>query len=137
MSGKWARLALAVTVFGLVPCLAHAADEPVPWGLTSHAAHCVIFQESKKTTGAFFIVAATLKTVGKLTVIETTDGYEFMPATYVEDQETMNALQTRALHEHLRYVKIPEHHSPELLQKARDMCGKPNLRKDDASSSGQ
>ncbi len=131
-----AKVVLSVAALGLalVPCLAHAADEPVVWGLASHAEHCIIFQESKKTTGAFFIVAATLKTVGKLTVLET-DGYSFDPPAYIEDQATMNALQTRALHEHLRYVKIPEHHTPEQLQAARDLCKTPNLMKtDDAAS---
>ena len=132
MQAKWLSCLIGL---GLVvtPGLAHAGDEPVVWGLTTHAQHCVIFQESKKTTGAFFIVAATLKTVGKLTVLETTDGYTFEPATYIEDQATMNDLQTRALHEHLRYVKIHEHHTPEQLQAARDMCAKPNLMTPDAA----
>lgn len=128
------KIGLTALMLGFMPGLAHAADQPVVWGLTSGAKQCVIFQESKKTTGAFFIVAATLKTVGKLTVIETADGTAFDPPTLTEDQVTMNALQTRALHERLRFVKIPEHYSPDLLQAARDLCKTPDLLKKDEAA---
>lgn len=139
MQAKSVSIGLGLMVLAGVPGLVRAADAPVAWGLTSGARHCVIFQESKKTTGAFFIVAATLKTVGKLDVVEVVgaadDGFTFTPTTYVEDQATMNDLQTRALHERLRFVKIPAHYSPELLQAARDLCKTPDLLKADASAS--
>lgn len=128
------RLCLYALGLGLtlVPSWSNAKDAakpapaPVAWGLTSGAEHCVIFKESQKTTGAFFIVAATLKTIGKLTVIESGD-FKFDPTTYIEDQPTMNALQTRAMDERLRFVKIPAQYTPDELQAARALCKKPNL----------
>jgi len=128
------RLCLYALGLGLtlVPSWSNAEDAaktahaPVAWGLTSGAKHCVIFKESQKTTGAFFIVAATLKTVGKLTVIESGD-FKFDPQTYIEEQTTMNSLQTRALNERLRFVKIPDQYTPDELQAAHALCKKPNL----------
>ena len=69
-----ARIALALL---LVTPLAPAAQgkdkpaEPVAWGALSGNTACVIFAEGHKTSGRFYGVAVTTKTVGKLTLIET------------------------------------------------------------------
>jgi hypothetical protein len=50
----------------------HAPEpEPVVWGMLSGNASCVIFAEGHKTSGMFWGVAVTTKTVGKLTLVET------------------------------------------------------------------
>lgn len=82
---------------------------------------CVIFAEGHKTSGRFYGVAITTKTLGTLTPIET-QAYTYDPKTLLETQENMDALMRLAQKDHIKFVKIPEKHSPELLEKARGMC---------------
>lgn len=96
-------------------------QEPVVWGVLSGNASCVIFAEGKKTSGRFYGIAATSKTVGKLTLIET-QNYTFADKEVLETQENMNNLMQKAKTDHVKFVKIPEKYSPELLEKARASC---------------
>jgi hypothetical protein len=117
----FAPLFLAGTV-----TLAVAADkkqdpEPITWGLMGQTSGCVIFAEGHKTSGRFYGVAVTTKTVGKLTVVEALN-YTPDQKEYLETQENMDALMQRAQQDHIKYVKIPEKYSPELLEKARAAC---------------
>ena len=132
-----ARLAVRFAVFGLVafqvfvqaPLLCAAGSksdakpdpEPIVWGMTGAPAGCVIFAEGHKTTGRFYGVAVTTKTVGKLTVVET-QNYTLDEKEFLETQENMDALMQRARKDNLKYVKIPGKYSPELLEKARAAC---------------
>ena len=95
--------------------------EPVVWGQYGQNTGCVIFQEGRKTSGRFYGVAVTTKTVGKLTVIET-QNYTLDQNVILETQENMDALMQRALKDHVKYVKIPEKYSSDLLEKARASC---------------
>jgi hypothetical protein len=95
--------------------------EPVVWGQYSQNIGCVIFQEGRKTSGRFYGVAVTTKTVGKLSVIET-HNYSLDQDVFLETQENMDALMQRAQKDHVKYVKIPEKYSSELLEKARASC---------------
>lgn len=110
-----------------VTSLAHAAQskdkqaEPTAWGVLSGNASCVIFAEGHKTSGRFYGVAVTTKTVGKLTLIET-ENYTFDQKEIPETQENMNNLMQIARKDHVKFVKIPEKYPPELLEKARATC---------------
>jgi hypothetical protein len=95
--------------------------EPVVWGMLSHNTGCVIFQEGRKTSGAFWGVAVTTKTVGKLTVLET-QNYTLDQKVYLETQENLDALMQKAQQDKVKYVKIPEKYTQEQLEKARAMC---------------
>ena len=95
--------------------------DPVVWGFTSQASGCVIFAEGHKTSGRFYGVAVTTKTVGKLTVVEA-QNYTMDQQEILETQEGMDDLMRRAQKDHLKYVKIPEKYSPDLLEKARAFC---------------
>ncbi|HTJ31109.1 MAG TPA: hypothetical protein VL346_11445 [Acidobacteriaceae bacterium] len=116
---------LALTLAAVAP-LAVAADrkpepEPTIWGVMGHTSGCVIFAEGRKTTGRFYGVAITTKTIGKLTVVESQD-YTLQQSEYLETQENMDTLMQLAQKDHIKFVKIPEKHSPELLEKARAAC---------------
>ena len=95
--------------------------EPVVWGQYSQNTGCVIFQEGRKTSGRFYGVAVTTKTVGKLTVVES-QNYSLEQNVILETQENLDILMQRALKDHVKYVKIPEKYSSELLEKARASC---------------
>lgn len=96
-------------------------QNPIAWGMLSHNSGCVIFAEGHKTTGMFWGVAVTTKTSGKLTVIEA-QNYMIDQQVYLETQAVMDDLMRRAQEDHIKYVKIPEKYSSELLEKARAMC---------------
>ncbi len=96
-------------------------QNPVMWGALSQNTRCVIFKEGHKTSGMFWGVAITTKTVGKLTVIET-QNYTLDQDEFLETQEDMDDLMQRARIDHVKLVKIPEKYSPELLDRARAMC---------------
>jgi hypothetical protein len=95
--------------------------DPVVWGASGNNEGCVIFAEGKKTSGRFYGVAVTTKTVGKLTLIET-QNYTFDKKEVLETQENMDDLMRIAQRDRIKFVKIPEKYSPELLEKARAVC---------------
>jgi hypothetical protein len=101
-----------------------AEPDPVVWGILSGNAGCVIFAEGRQTSGKFYGVAITTKTVGKLTLIEA-QNYTIDSKPVLETQENMDNLTRLAQKDHVRFVKIPEKYSPELLEKARTACSKP------------
>jgi hypothetical protein len=114
-----AGLALAMSV--TVSAQEKPQPDPVVWGATSGNTSCVIFAEGHKTSGRFYGVAVTTKTVGKLTLIET-QNYTFDQKEVLETQENMDNLMRRAQQDRVKFVKIPEKYSPELLEKARTTC---------------
>ena len=97
------------------------ASEPVAWGILSQNSGCVVFAEGHKTSGMFWGVAVTTKTVGKLTVIET-QNVSLDRQEYLETQETMDSLMAIAQKGRIKFVKIPEKSAPALLDKARALC---------------
>jgi hypothetical protein len=118
--------ALVLAGLALTTSIAVSAQEkpqpgPVAWGMLSNNSSCVIFAEGKKTSGRFYGVAVTTKTVGKLTLIET-QNYTFDQKEVLETQENMNDMMQRAQKDRVKFVKIPEKYSPELLEKARASC---------------
>jgi hypothetical protein len=96
-------------------------QDPIAWGMLTQNSGCVIFEEGHKTKGAFYGVVVTTKTTGKLTVIEA-QNYTLEQKEYLETQDVMNDLMLRAQKDHIKFVKIPEKYSPDLLEKARAMC---------------
>ena len=116
-------ISLLLLAAAVVPASAKNADtgDPVAWGVLSHNSGCVIFAEGHKTKGMFWGVAVTAKIMGKLTLIES-QNYTFNEKEIIETQDTMNDLMRRAEADHVKFVKIPEKYSPELLQKARATC---------------
>ena len=105
-----------------LPAQKNAPDlDPVAWGITSNNSGCVIFAEGHKTSGRFYGVAVTTKTVGKLTVVET-QNYAYTEKVVLETQENMDNLMRLAQKDHIKFVKIPEKWPPELLEKARTSC---------------
>jgi hypothetical protein len=64
--------------------------DPIAWGMLSRNSGCVIFAEGRHTSGMFWGVAVTTKTVGKLTVIEAQNS-TIDPKEYLETQEVMNS----------------------------------------------
>ena len=95
--------------------------DPVTWEVTSNNSGCVIFAEGHQTSRKFYGIAATSKTVGKLTTIET-QNYTFDQKVILETQEDMDNLMRIAQKDHIKFVKIPEKYSPALLEKARAIC---------------
>jgi len=95
--------------------------DPVTWGALSGNSSCVIFAEGHKTSGRFYGVAVTTKTVGKLTLIEA-QNYSFDQKEVLETQENMDNLMRIAQKDHVKFVKIQEKYSPALLEKARAAC---------------
>ena len=91
------------------------------WGALSQSAGCVIFKQGHKTSGMFWGVAVTTKTVGKLTVVEA-QNYTMNPTELLETQENMDALMRLAQKDRIKFIKIPEKFTPDLLDKARAMC---------------
>jgi Spy/CpxP family protein refolding chaperone len=96
-------------------------QDPIAWGMLSHHSGCVIFAEGRKTKGMFWGVAVTAKITGKLTVIEA-QNYTPAQQEYLETQDVMNDLMRSAQRDHIKFVKVPEKYSPDLLEKARAMC---------------
>ena len=119
-------LAALLSILVMAP-VGFAADknaqnqDPVAWGALSQNTGCVIFKEGHKTSGMYWGVAVTTKTVGKLTVIEA-QNYTLHQTEILETQESMDGLMQRAQKDHIKFVKIREKYSPELLEKARALC---------------
>ena len=91
---------IPAVVLAVFAAASFAADksktqEPVVWGALSQNAGCVIFQEGHKTSGRFYGVAVTTKTIGKLTVIDS-QNYTMDQQEVLETQENMDALMQRA-----------------------------------------
>ena len=84
-----------------------AEPEPTVWGATSGNTACVIFAEGHKTSGRFYGLAVTTRTVGKLTLIEA-QNYSFEEKEVLETEENMNNLQQLAVKNRIKFVKIPE-----------------------------
>ena len=97
------------------------AAKPTAWGVISGNTGCVIFAEGHKTSGRFYGIAVTTKTVGKLTLVET-QNYTFDEKEIPETQENLDRLTQVAQKDHVKFVKIPEKYSPELLESARASC---------------
>jgi hypothetical protein len=121
---KFSQTVLAAAIF--VPLVLSAEKkepevDPVTWGMTSNNSGCVIFAEGHKTSGRFYGVAVTTKTVGKLTLIETQNS-AFDQKVTTETQENMDNMTRMAHKDHIKFVKIPEKYSPDLLDKARASC---------------
>ena len=114
-------LALALAIPAALSAQNEPSTDPVIWGELSGNTGCVIFAEGHKTSGKFYGVAAITKTVGKLTLIET-QNYNFGQKEVLETSENMNNLMSIARQDHVKFVKIPEKYSPELLEKARASC---------------
>jgi len=96
-------------------------QQPIVWGVLKGNAGCVIFEEGHKTTGKFWGVAITTKTVGKLTVIES-QNYSMEQKEILETQENMDKLLQRAEADHVKLVRIPEKSPESMLEKARAIC---------------
>jgi hypothetical protein len=103
------------------------SQEPVVFGILSQNVGCVIFREYRKTSGMFWGVAVTTKTVSQLEVIET-QNYKLEQTTWNEtQQEDMNELQRMAVKDKIKFVKIPNKNpTDEQLEKARTLCKQPS-----------
>lgn len=95
--------------------------EPITWGVMGQTPGCVIFAEGHKTSGHFYGIGVSTKNVGKLTVVES-EHYTLDQKEFLETQPNLDSLMQRAQKDHLKYVKIPEKYTPELLNKARSAC---------------
>jgi len=93
--------------------------EPITWGVMGQTPGCVIFAEGHKTSSHFYDVSA--KNINKLTVIES-EHYTLDQKQYLETQQNLDTLMQRAQKDHIKYVKIPEKYTPQLLDKARSAC---------------
>ena len=103
------------------------SQEPVVFGILSQNVGCVIFREYRKTSGMFWGVAVTTKTVSQLEVVET-QNYKIEQTTWNEtQQEDMNELQRLAVKDKIKFVKIPNKNpTDEQLEKARTLCKQPS-----------
>ena len=103
------------------------AQDPVVFGMLSQNTGCVIFREFRKTSGMFWGVAVTTKTVGKLEVIET-QNYTLDQKKWDETvQDDMNELQRIAVRDKVKFVKIPNKKpTDEQMKKARALCKEPS-----------
>jgi len=103
------------------------SQEPVVFGILSQNVGCVIFREYRKTSGMFWGVAVTTKTVSQLEVVET-QNYKIEQTTWNEaQQEDINELQRLAVKDKVKFVKIPNKTpTDEQLEKARALCKQPS-----------
>jgi len=97
------------------------SEDSVAWGTMTHPAGCVIFEEGHLKRSMYWGIVITTKTIGRLTVIET-QNYTLNKKEFLETQDELDHLMRRAQNDHIKFVKIPEKYSPELLEKARAMC---------------
>jgi hypothetical protein len=111
-------LSLAPSSFGAKKS---AVVDPTVFGRMSGQTGCVIFAEGHKTNVMFWGVAVSETVRGKLTVLET-QNYTLQDTVILETQENMNALMQRAQKDNVKFVTIPEKHTPDLLDKARAAC---------------
>jgi hypothetical protein len=98
-----------------------APKDPVAFGIMTHHKGCVIFEEWRRTTGNFYGIALATRTDTMLTVLES-QNYKLDKMEFPETAANLDDLIRRARAGSIKYVKIPEKHSPEQLEKARAMC---------------
>jgi hypothetical protein len=118
------KLSVIILLFAVMTPASIAArknQRPFAWGTLTKNTGCVIFEEGRKTSVRFYGVAETIKTVGKLTVVET-QNYAMDQDEILETQENMDALMQRAQKDHIKFVKIPEKYSDDQLDEARALC---------------
>jgi len=86
-----------------------------------------VFGSPIKTSGMFWGVAVTTKTVSILEVVET-QNYKIDQTTWNEaQQDDINELQRIAVKDKIKFVKIPnKEQTDEQLEKARTMCKEPS-----------
>ena len=128
------RLWAAVVAVTLLISVAAAKDkkndesrkEPLAWGLLSQNEGCVIFKEYRKTSGRFWGVAVTTKTLSVLEVVEM-QNCELSQLKWEETQENIDELQRLALKDKIKFVKIPAKFTNEQLERARTMCREPQV----------
>lgn len=119
--------ALSVIALGSVSDGTTAAEpssdkaDPLPWGMLSHNAGCVIFKEYRKTKIRFYVIAATAKTISRLDVVEM-QNVSLGKTTWDETQDSLDELQRLALKDNIKFVKLPEKYTDAQLAKAREMC---------------
>ena len=94
---------------------------PVAFGVVSRNKGCVIFEEWRRTTGRYYGIAMSTRTDTMLTVLES-QNYKLDRLEFPETAESLNELMRHARADSIKYVKIPEKHSQEQLEKARAMC---------------
>jgi hypothetical protein len=87
----------------------NAAPDLVVFGMVEQYVGCVIFKE------------ITQKKVATLEVLET-QNYEIQQKKWVETAEGSGELSNLAVKDRVKFVKIPEKYTPELLEKARAAC---------------
>jgi len=128
------RFLIAILAISLSPVAAAKdkkkpadSQEPAVFGILSQNVGCVIFREYRKTSGMFWGVAVTTKTVSQLEVVET-QNYKIEQTTWNEtQQEDMNELQRLAVKDKIKFVKIPNKNpTDEQLEKARTLCKQPS-----------
>jgi hypothetical protein len=99
---------------------------PIAWGLISQNKGCVIFREYLKIHRALGGFGAIPWIVGELQVVET-QNYNLERKKWLETQENLAELTKLAQKDKIKFVKIPEKYSDELLEKARKMCKEPTI----------
>lgn len=119
-------LSACLTVKTSAPRPEGSNGQPLSWGILSEPQDCIIFAEYRKTEVGFFVVAVSTKTTGELRVLESS-GYSLPKEIWSMSEADMNQLQSIASNDLVRFVKIPDKHSPEDLAAARDACGIPML----------
>jgi hypothetical protein len=103
------------------------SQDPIAFGLLSQNTGCVIFSEFRKTSGKFWGVAVTTKTVSKLEVVEA-QNYKLDRKQWDETQmDDLNELQRIATRDKVKFIKIPNKKpTSQQLDKARAMCKEPS-----------
>jgi hypothetical protein len=103
------------------------SQDPIAFGIISGNTSCVIFREFRKTSGMFWGVAVTTKSVTKLEVIES-QNYTLDRKQWDETQmDDLNELQRIANKDKVKFVKIPNKKpTADQLNKARTMCKEPS-----------
>ena len=112
----------SVLLFGAVSTACWAED-PVTWGPTADAKGCVILREYEKldVVNSADGTGTTAKSHFELAVVAS-EGYTLPRATWPDDQATMNELQSIAIKDHTRFVKLNDHFSAQELAAAHSLC---------------
>ena len=93
---------------------------PYAWGMLTDNTGCVIFTEARHKHTRF-VGAVEVRWDGTLDVLEQRN-YEMKQKQWKETRKELDALQALAMKDKLKLVKIPEKHTDQELQQARDMC---------------